>query len=90
MPKFKVQSPFEPSGGQPEVIDKLSNSILNNERNQTLLGVTGCGKTYIMAKIIEKVQRPALIMAHNKTLAAQLANEFRSFFPDNVASFSLS
>ena len=90
MPKFKVHSPFEPSGGQPEVIDKLSNSILNNERNQTLLGVTGCGKTYIMAKIIEKVQRPALIMAHNKTLAAQLANEFRSFFPDNAVEYFVS
>lgn len=90
MPKFKVHSPFEPSGGQPEVIEKLSNSILNNERDQTLLGVTGCGKTYIMAKIIEKVQRPALIMAHNKTLAAQLANEFRSFFPENAVEYFVS
>ncbi len=90
MPKFKVHSPFKPSGGQPEVIEKLSNSILNNERDQTLLGVTGCGKTYIMAKIIEKVQRPALIMAHNKTLAAQLANEFRSFFPENAVEYFVS
>ncbi|MCQ4795242.1 excinuclease ABC subunit UvrB [Anaerofustis stercorihominis] len=90
MPEFKVHSPFEPSGGQPEVIDKLSKSILSGNRDQTLLGVTGCGKTYIMAKIIEKVQRPALIMAHNKTLAAQLANEFRSFFPDNAVEYFVS
>ena len=90
MPEFKVHSPYEPSGGQPEVIDKLSKSILAGNRDQTLLGVTGCGKTYIMAKIIEKVQRPALIMAHNKTLAAQLANEFRSFFPDNAVEYFVS
>lgn len=90
MPEFKVHSPYEPSGGQPEVIDKLSKSILSGNRDQTLLGVTGCGKTYIMAKIIEKVQRPALIMAHNKTLAAQLANEFRSFFPDNAVEYFVS
>lgn len=90
MAKFKVHSKFSPAGGQEKVIEELSESILSGERDQTLLGVTGCGKTYIMAKIIEKIQRPSLIMAHNKTLAAQLANEFRSFFPENSVEYFVS
>lgn len=90
MSKFKVHSPFNPAGGQPEAIEKISNSILSGNKNQTVLGVTGCGKTYIMAKTIEKIQKPALILAHNKTLAAQLANEFRSFFPDNAVEYFVS
>ena len=90
MPEFRVHSKFQPAGGQEKVIEELSESILSGNRNQTLLGVTGCGKTYIMAKIIEKIQRPSLIMAHNKTLAAQLANEFKSFFPENSVEYFVS
>ncbi len=90
MPDFKVHSPFEPTGDQPAAIKGLVESIERGEDFQTLLGVTGCGKTYIMAKIIEATNRPALIIAHNKTLAAQLANEFRSFFPENAVEYFVS
>ncbi len=90
MPAFKVVSPYKPSGDQPEAIRKLSEGIENGLREQVLLGVTGSGKTYTMAKVIEQVQRPTLVLAHNKTLAAQLCEEFREFFPDNAVEYFVS
>ncbi len=90
MAKFKLKSDFQPAGDQPQAIDKLATSILKGNRYQTLVGVTGSGKTYTMAKIIEKVQRPTLIMTHNKTLAAQLYSEFKHFFPDNHVEYFIS
>ena len=90
MPDFTVKSPYAPSGDQPEAIEKLSTSILEGNRYQTLLGVTGSGKTYTMAKIIEKTKKPTLIMTHNKTLAAQLYSEFKSFFPNNHVEYFIS
>lgn len=87
---FVVHSPFETSGDQQQAIDKLSEGVLNGDRFQTLKGVTGSGKTYTMAKIIEKVQRPTLILSHNKTLAAQLYKEFKSFFPENKVEYFVS
>ena len=90
MPAFKVVSPYKPSGDQPEAIKKLAEGIENGLREQVLLGVTGSGKTYTMAKVIEKVQRPTLVLAHNKTLAAQLCEEFREFFPDNAVEYFVS
>jgi len=88
--KFSVKSPYAPAGDQPEAIAKLSDSVLAGNRYQTLLGVTGSGKTYTMAKIIEKTQKPTLIMTHNKTLAAQLYSEFKAFFPDNHVEYFIS
>ncbi len=85
MPKFKVVSNFQPTGDQPEAIESLSNGLKNNTRFQTLLGITGSGKTYTMAKVIEKIQKPTLILSHNKTLAAQLYGEFKSFFPEQFS-----
>ncbi len=90
MAKFKVQSPYSPAGDQPQAIDKLYASIKKGNRYQTMLGVTGSGKTFTMAKIIEKLQMPTLIMTHNKTLAAQLYSEFRSFFPNNHVEYFIS
>ena len=90
MPKLKVVSDFEPAGGQPEAIEALVNGIGLGFEEQTLLGVTGSGKTYTMAKIIERVQRPTLVLAHNKALAAQLCSEFREFFPENAVEFFVS
>jgi len=90
MPEFKVVSDFEPAGGQPEAIEALVNGIGLGFEEQTLLGVTGSGKTYTMAKIIEKVKRPTLVLAHNKALAAQLCSEFREFFPENSVEFFVS
>ncbi len=90
MPKFKVSSPYKPAGDQPQAIEELSNSILQGNQYQTLLGVTGSGKTYTMAKVIEKTGKPTLIMTHNKTLAAQLYSEFKSFFPDNHVEYFIS
>jgi len=90
MPDFKVISEFEPAGGQPEAIDGLSNGLNLGFEEQTLLGVTGSGKTYTMAKIIERAQRPTLVLAHNKALAAQLCSEFREFFPNNAVEFFVS
>lgn len=87
---FKISSKFKPTGDQPEAIKKLVDSINNNNREQTLLGVTGSGKTFTMANIIEKVNRPTLILAHNKTLAAQLCSEFKEFFPDNSVEYFVS
>ena len=88
--RFKLSSAYEPSGDQPTAIKELSESILSGNRYQTLLGVTGSGKTYTMAKIIEKTQKPTLIMTHNKTLAAQLYSEFKSFFPNNHVEYFIS
>ena len=90
MTPFKVSSPYQPAGDQPIAIDALSASIEAGNRYQTLLGVTGSGKTYTMAKVIEKTQKPTLIMTHNKTLAAQLYSEFRSFFPNNHVEYFIS
>ncbi len=87
---FKLQSDFEPSGDQPQAIEKLVAGITQGLADQVLLGVTGSGKTYTMAKVIEHTQRPALIMAHNKTLAAQLYSEMKSFFPDNAVEYFVS
>jgi len=88
--KFVLKSEMTPKGDQPEAIEALSKGLKKNERFQTLLGVTGSGKTFTMAKVIEKLQRPALILAHNKTLAAQLCSEFQEFFPDNAVSYFVS
>ena len=87
---FKVVSPYEPAGDQPEAIEALAAGIENGIEEQVLLGVTGSGKTYTMAKVIEKVQRPTLVLAHNKTLAAQLCAEFREFFPENAVEYFVS
>ena len=90
MRKFEVVSPYQPSGDQGEAIEKLSEGFLKGDRFQTLKGVTGSGKTFTMAKIIEKVQRPTLIISHNKTLSAQLYREFKSFFPHNAVEYFVS
>ncbi|RKI66510.1 excinuclease ABC subunit UvrB [bacterium 1xD42-67] len=90
MPRFEVISEYTPSGDQPEAIAALSSGIEMGLDEQTLLGVTGSGKTFTMAKIIEKVQRPALVLAHNKTLAAQLCAEFKEFFPNNAVEYFVS
>ncbi len=87
---FKVVSSFEPKGDQIKAIDKLVEGIKRGDRFQTLLGVTGSGKTYTMAKVIEKINKPTLVLAHNKTLAAQLTNEFKAFFPHNAVEFFVS
>ena len=88
--EFSLQTDFEPSGDQPEAIDELITGINQGARDQVLLGITGSGKTYTMAQVIEKTQRPALILAHNKTLAAQLYGEFKSFFPENAIEYFVS
>ncbi|MBR4256617.1 MAG: DEAD/DEAH box helicase family protein, partial [Clostridia bacterium] len=90
MDKFKLVSDYKPTGDQPKAIEELCNGILRGDRMQTLLGVTGSGKTFTMANIIEKVNRPTLVLAHNKTLAAQLCLEFREFFPENAVGYFVS
>lgn len=90
MPKFEVVSPYSPSGDQPEAICQLSQGVELGLEEQTLLGVTGSGKTYTMAKVIERVQRPTLVLAHNKTLAAQLCAEFKEYFPHNAVEYFVS
>ena len=90
MPKFEVVSEYQPAGDQPEAIAALSRGLEMGLDEQTLLGVTGSGKTFTMAKIIEKVQRPTLVLAHNKTLAAQLCAEFKEFFPNNAVEYFVS
>lgn len=90
MPQFKVVSEYQPAGDQPEAIDALARGLELGLQEQTLLGVTGSGKTFTMAKVIEKVQRPTLVLAHNKTLAAQLCAEFREFFPENAVEYFVS
>src|SRR3990167_1764902 len=88
--KFKLISNFSPTGDQPQAIKKLSENIGNNTRHQVLLGVTGSGKTFTLANLIEKVQKPTLVISHNKTLAAQLYQEFRDFFPNNAVCYFVS
>ena len=90
MKEFKLKSPYKPLGDQPQAIESLVNGIKKGYHEQTLLGVTGSGKTYTMANIIEKVQKPTLIISHNKTLAAQLYEEFKVFFPDNAVEYFVS
>lgn len=90
MNKFEVISEYQPTGDQPKAIAALSDGILKGEKHQTLLGVTGSGKTYTVAKVIEQVQKPTLVIAHNKTLAAQLCSEFKEFFPNNVVEYFVS
>ena len=87
---FRVEAPFEPMGDQPKAIESLAKGIQRGDWAQVLLGATGTGKTYTMAKVIEKVQKPTLVIVHNKTLAAQLANEFKNFFPDNAVEYFVS
>ena len=90
MTEFKVHSDFEPMGDQPQAIEILANGIKQGKRAQTLMGVTGSGKTFTMAKLIEKVQKPTLVISHNKTLAAQLHGEFKEFFPENAVEYFVS
>lgn len=88
--KFEIKSKYKPTGDQPQAVEKLANGIVGNKKYQTLLGVTGSGKTFTMANIIETVQRPTLVIAHNKTLAAQLCSEFKEYFPDNAVEYFVS
>ena len=90
MQKFKINSDYKPRGDQPEAIDALADGLNQGKKHQILRGVTGSGKTFTMANIIEKVQRPTLILAHNKTLAYQLFTEFKEFFPDNAVEYFVS
>ena len=90
MPRFEVISPFEPAGDQPQAIEELAQGIRDGESYQTLMGATGTGKTFSMSKVIESVQKPTLVISHNKTLAAQLYGEFRSFFPNNAVEYFIS
>ena len=88
--KFKLKAPFYPTGDQPEAIKNLSNGVKNGDKNQCLLGVTGSGKTFTIANVIENTQKPTLILCHNKTLAAQLYSEFKDFFPENNVEYFVS
>ena len=88
--KFKLKSDYGPAGDQPEAIRQLCQALDGGVGDVTLLGVTGSGKTFTMANVIERLQRPALILSHNKTLAAQLYGEFKSFFPDNAVEYFVS
>ena len=88
--KFKIKSDFQPSGDQPEAIKKIIKNLKGNKQEQVLMGVTGSGKTFTMAKVIESVNRPALVLAPNKTLAAQLYGEMKSFFPNNAVEYFVS
>src|SRR3989339_1908559 len=87
---FKLHSNYKPAGDQPKAIEQLVTGLKVGNRAQTLLGVTGSGKTFTMANVIQQTQRPTLVIAHNKTLAAQLCNEFREFFPKNVVEYFVS
>src|SRR5260221_2433909 len=90
MPNFKLHLPFKPAGDQPAAIAKLSSGLAEGMHHQTLLGVTGSGKTFTMANVIAKYDKPTLVLAHNKTLAAQLAQEYREFFPENAVHYFVS
>ena len=90
MSQFKLVSEYNAMGDQPQAIDKLVSGILDGKKHQTLMGVTGSGKTFTMANIIEKVQKPTLVISHNKTLAAQLHGEFKEFFPENAVEYFVS
>ena len=87
---FKLHSDYKPTGDQPKAIEYLSNGIKEGKKFQTLLGVTGSGKTFTMANVIEKLNKPTLVIAHNKTLAAQLYGEFKEFFPENAVEYFVS
>ena len=87
---FKLSAPYAPTGDQPEAIDQLVAGVERGDRCQTLLGVTGSGKTFTMANVIARCNRPTLVLAHNKTLAAQLCTEFRAFFPENAVEYFVS
>src|SRR5437762_10504721 len=87
---FKLNAPYAPAGDQPDAIRQLTEGIINGEKYQTLLGVTGSGKTFTMANVIQNVQRPTLVITHNKTLVAQLYGEFRQFFPENAVEYFVS
>ena len=88
--KFKVVSKYKPTGDQPQAIEKIAEGFQKGLKFQTLLGVTGSGKTFTMVNIIEKIQKPTLVIAHNKTLAAQLYNELKEFFPENAVEYFVS
>ena len=90
MKEFKIISDFKPTGDQPKAIEALTKGINSGVKHQVLLGVTGSGKTFTMANVIEKVQKPTLVIAHNKTLAAQLCSEFKEFFPNNAVEYFVS
>src|SRR5215212_12234800 len=90
MPEFQVVSEFVPTGDQPQAIEKLIDGVQEGVREQTLLGVTGSGKTFTMANVIARLGRPALVIAHNKTLAAQLCSELKEFLPDNEVAYFVS
>src|ERR1700742_217384 len=87
---FKIHTPYQPAGDQPRAIEQLTNGILDGEPYQTLLGVTGSGKTFTIANVIQNVQKPTLVLTHNKTLVAQLYGEFKAFFPDNAVGYFVS
>ena len=87
---FVVKSPYKPSGDQPKAIDELARGVERGEKAQVLLGVTGSGKTFTMANVIQQLQKPTLVIAHNKTLAAQLYGEFKEMFPDNAVEYFVS
>src|SRR5947207_6131601 len=89
-PNFKLVAPFEPAGDHPQAIAKLTEGVLSGARHQTLLGVTGSGKTYTVANVIRNVNKPTLVISHNKTLAAQLYAEFKGFFPNNAVEYFVS
>ena len=88
--EFQLHSKFKPTGDQPEAIKQLSEGIFAGEKYQTLLGVTGSGKTFTVANVVEEIDRPTLVLAHNKTLAAQLYSEFKEFFPNNAVEYFVS
>src|SRR6266566_4461906 len=90
MPEFQVVAPFKPTGDQPRAIDQLVESLQSGNKNQTLLGVTGSGKTFTVAQVVERVQKPTLVLAPNKTLAAQLYAEYKEFFPNNAVEYFVS
>ena len=90
MPEFQLVSDFQMTGDQPQAVDKLVDGLRKGYRKQTLLGVTGSGKTFTMANVVARVQRPTLVMCHNKTLAAQLYAEFKEFFPNNAVEYFVS
>ena len=90
MNSFKLYSKYKPAGDQPTAIKKLTAGLKSGKKNQTLLGVTGSGKTFTMANVIEKIQKPTLVISHNKTLAAQLYKEFKKFFPKNAVHYFVS
>ncbi len=90
MNQFELHSQFEPQGDQPKAIEKIVNGIEHNERHQTLLGATGTGKTFTVSNVVKEINRPTLVIAHNKTLAGQLYSEFKEFFPNNAVEYFVS